>query len=534
MQNIKTKILVMMFLVTVLNPPMAFAQPSALPKYSGVDDTIKEYICTPSESPNPNELANCINKIYRFGIAIGAVALVFFAVVAGYSYILGGEKGKEKGKTVFKNALVGMIILLTSYVFLGFINPDLVAFKPINPPQFLDPKLPKCEDIGFSDDCVITVPGGGEQTLPGGGGGKGEKVPCSSKNLVNPRDLGLPVSSGQNNKLICKEFGEKLLVAYNSMKPTSWVVHRTVGGGAESQCHKSNNEFTGTCADIDFTSSNDVKNADSWNKLCRALKSAGVYPHNEVGHTGDGTEHLRGKLGDCGSFHSEKQATGDHIHAMWRTGTDNGGGGATPPVSGGSRPYCIAGTQFNFLCNSPAGPPTGDDRVKAGGFTSSNPEIQKNLTEVKNRLAKAGITPSQVRQVYRPHEYSAHLRSYWEASALIQGKTDEWVRSTGYYCDGSIQYVKKSDIDKLSKPQKDSILAHARIHDMHKLDEPTTCLSDHGFGYAVDYGSATPSEVTKLEKVGLCHNLGGGKWNQRRDGGHYVLTEKNRNDQGCK
>jgi len=156
------------------------ASSTGLPEYKGVEDSIRAYLCTP-DNATETVLFECVNKLYRFGIAFGAIALVFFLVLAGYSYMLGGETGKQKGKSIFLSALTGMGIILTSYILLSFINPDLVKFKPITPPQFKT-DLPGCEKVTAGVTC--TLPDGtigigdgrgGGTPAPGGGVGNENK-----------------------------------------------------------------------------------------------------------------------------------------------------------------------------------------------------------------------------------------------------------------------------------------------------------------------------------------------------------------------
>lgn len=173
-----------------INPPDPNAQ---LPAYSGVEDSIREYLCTPDMGGIEEEiLGDCLNKLYRFSISFGSIALVFFVVLAGYYYILGGESGKQKGKSIFISALTGMMIIVCSFLLLSFVNPDLVKFKKIIPPRYSDPGLPNCVDIGYSERCI--TPGGGTyQPPPGGGGGGGggrcqtapDSSPASVANLQN-------------------------------------------------------------------------------------------------------------------------------------------------------------------------------------------------------------------------------------------------------------------------------------------------------------------------------------------------------------
>ncbi len=169
--------------------------PSSLPQYNqGVDKTIAQYLCVPSKNNTGTALYDCLDRVYRFGIVAGSLALVFFIVWAGYSYMLGGETGKQKGKAIFTSALTGMVIILSSYVLLRFINPDLVKYKPIQPPIFTSAGLPACDKVGWTTNCIITTGPDAGQVHYGGGtnysGGRCSPItndasPASINNLTN-------------------------------------------------------------------------------------------------------------------------------------------------------------------------------------------------------------------------------------------------------------------------------------------------------------------------------------------------------------
>lgn len=155
-----------------------------IPTYTGrgVEETIKQYLCVPDEANLGSDLYVCITKVYRFGVAFGAIALVFFVVFAGYMYISGGEAAKEKGKGMILSALTGMAIILSSYVLLSFINPDLVKIKPIQPPVFTATGLPECKDVGLGVNCVL--PTGQVQVGNNGGGVAGSASEAQYRDLM--------------------------------------------------------------------------------------------------------------------------------------------------------------------------------------------------------------------------------------------------------------------------------------------------------------------------------------------------------------
>lgn len=474
--------------ILVFSPVIAIAQTAStaidVPKYGGVQDSITQFLCTPSEGPaDGKDLERCINKMYRFGISFGGIALVFFLVFAGYMYIMGGESGKTKAKGIVQNALVGLSLLLGSYVILYFINPSLTILKPIQPPIFTADNLPRCEDIGFEDTCVIDG-----TVVPSGGSGRGEKVPCPDKTIVTIGSLGLPGSSGLK---ICKAFGEKLLQAYNQTKSTPWVITSTIrDGGAESQCHKAGNDFSGTCADMDFTGA-DATKVESWNALCRAIKGAGLYPHNEVGHQ------FKATLNDCGKFNVQKFASKDHVHTAWFSG--GSGGGAT--AEGGTRPNCIAVKNIAGVCDDGL---ASSNKYKSGDFDNATKELKTAYDQLKAK--HPGIS---AKQVYRSPQYGAHMRSVFEAHALINGWTEAEIKSYGQYCQQTgIQYVKKADVDGYDQAAKNWVKTHFNDH-FNGFTSPMTCYSDHGKGIAFDLEGApnSPAFEQSAKSFGLCHSV---------------------------
>lgn len=148
-----------------------------LPVYNGgVDKSIQDYLCTPSEPADGKDLERCVGRLYRFGISAGAIVVVFLFVYAGYTYITGGESGKTSAKKYIQNSLIGMAVLLGSYVLLNFVNPSLLKIKPIQPPIFTASDLPSCGEVGFGEKCLDTAgqeSTGGAPDQQGGGGGGG-------------------------------------------------------------------------------------------------------------------------------------------------------------------------------------------------------------------------------------------------------------------------------------------------------------------------------------------------------------------------
>lgn len=189
MQKLKQKLSLILMGLVLINPTLVFAQTTtntaakANPyEYQGVQSSIEDYLCTPSATADGKDLERCINKLYRFGIGFGAIALVFFLVYAGYMYITSGESGKGAAKSTLQNALIGMGLLLGSYVLLGFINPNLLLFKTIQPPIFKAAPLPTCAELGLDKNCIVA--GDGSNGTPGSNG-NGNIVQIASAEVGN-------------------------------------------------------------------------------------------------------------------------------------------------------------------------------------------------------------------------------------------------------------------------------------------------------------------------------------------------------------
>ena len=113
---------------------------------AGVSSQIEQYLCAPPKTStntaaqNNNAsgaLYNCINRLYKFSIALAAVIAVFFIVIAGYLYMSaeGNQESVDKAKSILVSSITSLVILFAGYILLKAINPDLVQFQNIQPPS---------------------------------------------------------------------------------------------------------------------------------------------------------------------------------------------------------------------------------------------------------------------------------------------------------------------------------------------------------------------------------------------------------------
>ncbi len=141
---LKISVIVWLFCVT-LSAPTVFAQstgdPTMLPdgrtiQTPGVvistESTPQQYVPLAPIDTDPgiyrvNNFGAFLNGMMKILISLGAVLAVLLIVIGGFQYITSAsEGGKGSAKERIENALIGLAILLGSYLILNTINPDLV------------------------------------------------------------------------------------------------------------------------------------------------------------------------------------------------------------------------------------------------------------------------------------------------------------------------------------------------------------------------------------------------------------------------
>lgn len=86
------------------------------------------------------DFSSFINGLFKFAIAIGAIVAVLRLAYAGYLYMGQSDMWSHKGeaKTIIADVTLGLLLLLSIYLILFQINPDILtlnALKRITPVQ---------------------------------------------------------------------------------------------------------------------------------------------------------------------------------------------------------------------------------------------------------------------------------------------------------------------------------------------------------------------------------------------------------------
>jgi len=157
------------------------------PVYSGLAQTL-ENIPGQEANATDSDLVGFLGNMYNFGISITGILAIFMIGLGAFSYMITSAGNSAKmmdAKETIQNALIGLIIALTAYLFLYVINPDLVQGTLRAPEEAVAgvvslPDTPYWVDedslVPDGSACRTSAPGG-----PGGGGIINSSSPsCSS------------------------------------------------------------------------------------------------------------------------------------------------------------------------------------------------------------------------------------------------------------------------------------------------------------------------------------------------------------------
>ncbi len=79
------------------------------------------------------DFSGFINGLFKFAIAIGAIAAVLRLAYAGYLYMGQSDMWSRKGEArdIIKDVTIGLLLLLGIYLILYQINPDILKLKAL-------------------------------------------------------------------------------------------------------------------------------------------------------------------------------------------------------------------------------------------------------------------------------------------------------------------------------------------------------------------------------------------------------------------
>jgi hypothetical protein len=82
---------------------------------------------------NTGPIAKYISAVYNYGVGIVGILAALMLMLGGIIWLTaaGSSTKIEQAKSFISSSLTGMALVLTAYVLLNTINPELVSFKPV-------------------------------------------------------------------------------------------------------------------------------------------------------------------------------------------------------------------------------------------------------------------------------------------------------------------------------------------------------------------------------------------------------------------
>ncbi len=101
------------------------------------------------------DLSNFINSLFKFALALGAIAAVLRLAYAGYLYMGQADMWSHKGeaKKIIGDVTLGILLLLGIYLILYEINPDIIKLDALR-----KVRASPAKNVSNSDSIVPNAP----------------------------------------------------------------------------------------------------------------------------------------------------------------------------------------------------------------------------------------------------------------------------------------------------------------------------------------------------------------------------------------
>lgn len=119
-------------------------------------------------------LGEYVSGVYVYLIGISTSIAIVMIMISGLQWSLGGQSSEAigKAKARIKNAVTGLVLLLSTYLILITVNPNLILFKPIELVLILE-KEEEEDDVvsgsvatSFASPSESNIDGPGISTIP--------------------------------------------------------------------------------------------------------------------------------------------------------------------------------------------------------------------------------------------------------------------------------------------------------------------------------------------------------------------------------
>ncbi len=184
---------------------------------------------------DPSTLGTYISEIYKYAIGTVGILATIALMIGGllWATAAGNQNRVSTAQSWINSAFTGLLLALSSYTILYFVNPSLVSFKSINTGTINPYTAEGCPKDYPQNKC-------------------GDCYDCMTIPEVNFLNLGLKVKDGVGTKLNAV-LADKLIAASNDIKLSAYTIVLTEGWPPTTPNHTSQCHAIGTCADVNTT-----------------------------------------------------------------------------------------------------------------------------------------------------------------------------------------------------------------------------------------------------------------------------------------
>ncbi len=142
-------------------------------------------------------IAGYVNQAYKYLLGISVTISIVMVMIGGVQYVLGGASSEQvsKAKARISNAVVGLVLLLSAYVILYTVNPNLVSLRVPTLPLVKKVVLVEEESCEALKEKGFEI-GQGEEVQDLFTGEPNAEERCGSTTIVKADDKGQPVADG--------------------------------------------------------------------------------------------------------------------------------------------------------------------------------------------------------------------------------------------------------------------------------------------------------------------------------------------------
>ena len=130
-------------------------------------------------------LAQYISGIYRLSVGLGAILAAIMIVYGGFRYMLAAALPQiQESKSIIQDAVIGLVVLLSSFLILKTINPKLVEVAPLRIQRI---SYETAADIALDTTRIATDDSSNEAIVPDSNtsGSRPSSGPSSGQNYVS-------------------------------------------------------------------------------------------------------------------------------------------------------------------------------------------------------------------------------------------------------------------------------------------------------------------------------------------------------------